>query len=107
TGCALGVSYFSGTGLGSVLLMVMAGLLPWLLPMRVGVGWLVASNIAVIPVFVGAPWNFPPLIALLQSLLYAGFSSFVFVTALVAMQQAQAREEQRRLNAELQATRLL
>ncbi len=107
TGCALGVSYFSGTGLGSVLLMVMAGLLPWLLPLRVGVGWLVASNIAVIPVFVGAPWNFPPLIALLQSLLYAGFSSFVFVTALVAMQQAQAREEQRRLNAELQATRLL
>lgn len=107
TGCAIGVSYFSGTGLGSVLLMVVAGLLPWLLPMRVGVAWLVASNLAVIPVFIGAPWNFPPLIALLQSLLYAGFSSFVFVTALVAMQQAQAREEQRRLNAELQATRLL
>ncbi|WP_222565065.1 sensor histidine kinase [Novilysobacter antarcticus] len=107
TGCAIGVSYFSGTGLGSVLLMVVAGLLPWLLPVRVGVAWLVASNMAVIPVFVGAPWNFPPLIAVLQSLLYAGFSSFVFVTALVAMQQAQAREEQRRLNAELQATRLL
>lgn len=105
TGCALGVSYFSGTGLGSVLLMVMAGLLPWLLPVRVGVVWLVASNIAVIPVFIA--WDFPPLIALLQSLLYAGFSSFVFVTALGAMQQAQAREEQRRLNAELQATRLL
>lgn len=107
TGCALGVSYFSGTGLGSVLLMVVAGLLPGLLPMRAGVAWLVFSNIAVIPVFVAAPWNFPPLIALLQALLYAGFSSFVFVTALVAMQQAQAREEQRRLNAELQATRLL
>ncbi|KIQ98236.1 sensor histidine kinase [Lysobacter sp. A03] len=107
TGCAIGVSYFSGTGLGSVLLMVVAGLLPWLLPVRVGVAWLVASNMTVIPVFVGAPWNFPPLIAVVQSLLYAGFSSFVFVTALVAMQQAQAREEQRRLNAELQATRLL
>ncbi|MGV8941212.1 MAG: sensor histidine kinase [Lysobacter sp.] len=107
TGCAIGVSYFSGSGLGSVLLMVMAGLLPWLLPLRVGVVWLVVSNLAVIPVFVGPPWNFPVLIAAMQSLLYAGFSSFVFVTALVAMQQAQAREEQRRLNAELQATRLL
>jgi signal transduction histidine kinase len=107
TGCAIGVSYFSGSGLGSVLLMVMAGLLPWLLPLRIGVAWLVVSNLAVIPVFVGPPWNMPVLIAAMQSLLYAGFSSFVFVTALVAMQQAQAREEQRRLNSELQATRLL
>ena len=45
--------------------------------------------------------------ALLQSLLYGGFSMFVFVTSLVARQQTQAREEQRRLNAELRATRLL
>ena len=43
----------------------------------------------------------------MQSLLYAGFSSFVFVTSLVARQQAQAREEQRRLNNELRATRAL
>ena len=104
--CAIGVSFFSGTGLGSVLLMVMAGLLPWLLPLRVGVGWLLAGNLAIIPVFV-ALLNFPVVLAVVQSLLYAGFSIFVFVTALVAMQQAQAREEQRRLNAELRATRLL
>jgi signal transduction histidine kinase len=45
--------------------------------------------------------------ALMQSLLYAGFSGFVFVTSLVARQQAQAREEQRRLNSELRATRAL
>jgi signal transduction histidine kinase len=43
----------------------------------------------------------------MQSVLYAGFSGFVFVTSLVARQQAQAREEQRRLNAELRATRAL
>lgn len=104
--CAIGVSFFSGSGLGSVLLMVMAGLLPWLLPLRVGVVWLLAGNLAIIPVFV-ALLNFPVVLAVVQSLLYAGFSIFVFVTALVAMQQAQAREEQRRLNAELRATRLL
>jgi len=57
-------------------------------------------------VFVNAV-DFPPSIAVLQSLLYLGFSSFVFVTALVARQQAEAREEQRRLNAELRATRAL
>lgn len=106
TACAIGVGFFSGSGLGSALLMVMAGLLPWLLPLRVGIAWLVVGNLAIIPVFVEA-LEFPLLIAVMQSLLYMGFSSFVFVTALVAKQQAQARDEQRRLNSELRATRLL
>jgi len=106
TACALGVSYFSGTGLGSILLMVLAGLLPWLLRPTAGVAWLIASNLAIVPVFVDA-LDFPPVIGVLQSLLYAGFSAFVFVTALVARQQAEAREDQRRLNAELRATRAL
>ena len=106
TACAIGVSYFSQTGLGSILLMVVAGLLPWLLPLRIGLVWLVAGNLAVIPVFIGAI-GMPPLIALVQSLVYVGFSSFVFVTSLVARQQAQARDDQRRLNSELRATRAL
>src|SRR5690606_33747067 len=45
--------------------------------------------------------------ALMQSLLYGGFSMFIYVTSLVARQQAQAREDQRRLNAELRATSAL
>ena len=106
TGCAIGVSYFSSTGLGSILLMVVAGLLPWLMPVRWGMAWLVGGNIAIIPVFVEA-LDFPPMVAVLQSMGYMGFSSLVFVTALVARQQAEAREEQRRLNAELRATRAL
>ncbi|MGQ4659838.1 histidine kinase [Lysobacter sp. F6437] len=106
TVCAIGVSFFSATGLGSVLFMVMAGVMPWLLPVRFGVAWLVTANLAMIPAFVTL-LGFPVVLAVVQSLLYAGFSIFVFVTALVAMQQAQAREEQRRLNAELRATRLL
>ena len=103
---ALGVSYFNGSGLGSVLLMVAACVLPWLLPLPLGAGWLLASQLAVAPVFIR--WlGFPPLEALMQSMLYAGFSGFVFIVSLVALQQAQAREEQRRLNAELRATRAL
>ena len=77
---------------------------PAILPL--GVAWLVLSQLAVVPVFVHG-LNFPLLEALMQSVLYAGFSGFVFVTSLVARQQAQAREEQRRLNAELRATRAL
>lgn len=106
TASAIAVSYFSSSGLGSVLLMVAACVLPWLLPLSVGVPWLVLSQVVVMPVFVRA-LGFTTLDALMQSLLYAGFSGFVFVTSLVARQQAQAREEQRRLNAELRATRAL
>src|SRR4249919_420237 len=103
---AVGVSYYNESGLGSVLLMVAACVLPWLLPLPLGLAWLVLSQLAVVPVFVHG-LNFPLLEALMQSVLYAGFSGFVFVTSLVARQQAQAREEQRRLNSELRATRAL
>jgi len=51
--------------------------------------------------------GFTPVFAVLQAVMYVGYSSFTFITGLVAKQQAQAREEQRRLNAELRATRAL
>lgn len=106
TASAIGVSYYSISGLGSILLMVTACVLPWLLPLPVALFWLVASQFAVVPVFMGG-FGFPLVDALLQSGLYVGMSAFVFVTSLVARQQAQAREDQRRLNAELRATRAL
>jgi signal transduction histidine kinase len=106
TASSIGVSYYSKTGLGSVLQMVAACVLPWLLPVPAGAAWLVLSQLAVMPIFI-LGLRLPPIEALMQSLLYAGFSSFVFVTSLVARQQAQAREEQRRLNNELRATRAL
>ena len=106
TASAIGVSYYNRSGLGSVLLMTAACLLPWLLSLRAGIAWLIASQFAVMPVFVYG-LHFPPFEALMQSLLYTGFSVFVFATSLIARQQADAREEQRRLNAELRATRLL
>ena len=106
TGSAVAISYYSASGLGSILLMVAACVLPWLLSLPMGVAWLVLSEFLVVPVYVR--WlDMSWLEALMQSLLYAGFSGFVFVTSLVARQQAQAREEQRRLNAELRATRAL
>jgi signal transduction histidine kinase len=106
TACAIAVSYYSSSGLGSILLMVAACVLPWLLPLSVGIPWLLASQLAVVPVFVRA-LGFPLVEALMQSLMYAGFSGFIYVTSLVARQQAQARDEQRRLNSELRATRAL
>lgn len=104
--CAIGVSYFSETSLGNVLLMVLAGLLPWLLPIPVGLAWMLLGNLAFIPLF-ATILNAPPILAVIQSLLYVGFSGLVFTTAYVAKEQANAREEQRRINAELRGTRAL
>lgn len=106
TACAIQVSYFSGTALGTILLMVVAGLLPWILPLRLGVAWLVAGNLALVPIYTG-PLELSLLVAILQALGYVGFSSLLFITALVARRQAEARDEQRRLNSELRATRAL
>ena len=103
---AIGLGFYSETGLGSVLLMVAACVLPWLLPLQLGVVWLVGAQLAVVPVFM-LGLKFPLFEALMQSMLYAGISGFVFITSLVALQQSEAREEQRRLNAELRATRAL
>ena len=103
---AIGLGFYSESGLGSVLLMVAACVLPWLLPLQLGVVWLVGAQLAVVPVFM-LGLKFPLFEALMQSMLYAGISGFVFITSLVALQQSEAREEQRRLNAELRSTRAL
>ncbi|WP_242108238.1 sensor histidine kinase [Luteimonas aquatica] len=102
---AVGVGYYSNSGLGSILLMVVACVLPWLLPVAVGIAWLILSQLVVMPLFRGIGFSWTE--AVLQSILYAGFCVFIFVTSLVARQQSLAREEQRRLNSELRATRAL
>ena len=82
------------------------GILAWLLPLRVGIAWLVLQHLALVPVFAGRP-EFSILEALLQAAFYVGYATIVFVAGFVAMRQAEAREEQRRLNSELRATRAL
>lgn len=109
---AVAISWFSESGLSGILLMVIAGVLPWLLPIWVAVIWLIGQNFSLLPIFLGMEdATGEPLYlwfdAILQSFLYLGFSSFTFATSYVTKGQAQAREEQRRLNAELRATRAL
>jgi signal transduction histidine kinase len=109
---AVSISWFSQSGLSGILLTVIAGVLPWVLPMWVAVIWLICQNFSLLPIFLGfEDASGEPMYlwfdAILQSFLYLGFSSFTFATSYVSIGQAQAREEQRRLNAELRATRAL
>lgn len=106
TGTAIAIGWFSQSGLSALLLIVVSMVLPWLLPLPLGIAWLIAQNLALVPVFA----SFPGLSlgnSILQVSIYFGFSALVFVTSMVASQQAEAREEQRRLNSELRATRAL
>lgn len=106
TASAIAVTYFSESGLGGILLMVVAGALPWFLPLPIGVAWLVLQHVGLVPVFERME-DFGLTEAILQCAFYVGYSSFTFITSLVARRQAEAREEQRRLNSELRATRAL
>ncbi|HET6603387.1 MAG TPA: sensor histidine kinase [Xanthomonadaceae bacterium] len=106
TASAIAVSHFSDSGLGGSLLLITAGVLPWFLPLHLGVAWLVLQFMALVPVF-ASRLEFRLVDAVLQAILFLGYSAFIFIVSLVARQQAEAREQQRQLNAELRATRAL
>lgn len=100
------ISHYSQSGLGGALLLVSAGVLPWLLSPTLGLVWLIGQNLALVPVFAVLE-EFTLLDAFLHVFLFFGYSSFTFVTSTVARRQSEARDEQRRLIAELRATRAL
>ncbi|MFT3755942.1 MAG: sensor histidine kinase [Pseudoxanthomonas sp.] len=106
TSAAVALGFYTQTGLSAVLMLIVAGVLPWLLDLRLAVAWLVLAHVALVPSFLVLEdfgfWD-----AVFQVTFYTGFAAFVLITAWVARQQASARDEQRRLNAELRATRAL
>lgn len=100
------VGLYTRSGLGSTLLIISAGLLPWLLNTRAAVAWLIGQNLAMIPVF-NSISGYSLLDAAFQAALILGCSSFVFMISLTALKQTQARDAMRKINAELRATQSL
>lgn len=103
---ALAVGHLTGTGIGAVLLLVCASVLPWLFPLGQGVSWLLLQNLGMLPIFLARP-NFGVFEALLQLGLYLSLSTLTFITSYVARRQSEAREQLRVVNSELRATQLL
>ncbi len=87
TGAAIAIGWFSQSGLSALLLMVVCVVLPLLLPLSVGVAWLVVQNLALIPVFASFP-GFDVAKASLQVSLYFSFSVITFIASMAASQQA-------------------
>ena len=103
---AIAVGWLSQSGLCALLLVVVSVALPWILSQRIGVAWMILQNFSLLPLFASWP-NYSLSLAAWQAIMYLGISATTFFTSLIARQQAEAREDQRRLNAELRATRAL
>ena len=103
---AFAVSYFSASGIGSLLAMVVAAFLPWFAPIMFGITWvfLMALAFGALVVFIpDGSW----LLGLVFAVINLGLVSFPFLASQLALAQVHARGELRRLNSELMATRSL
>jgi signal transduction histidine kinase len=108
TVAALMVGWYSHSGLSAILLVVVAVVLPWLVPFWVGVAWIVFQTLCLSAMFSTSPeLKHSITLGVLQASIYTAFSMLGFVASMVASQLAEEREAQRRLNSELRATRAL
>lgn len=103
---ALGVSWMAQTSLGGILLLIVAGLLPWTLPLAGAVAWLFGQTLALALVINHIP-DISLADAALTGGLFLGVSLFAFMTGIVALRQHAARDELRKVNSELRATQAL
>lgn len=106
TVCALGVSMMAQTALGGILLLVVAGLLPWMLPAAASMVWLVGQNVLLVLVISQIP-DISFSNAVLAGGLFLGISLFAFMSGVVALRQHIARDALRKVNSELLATQAL
>lgn len=103
---AFAVGYFTRSGIGSLLAMLVAALLPWMMPFVIGLGWILCLAVAFSLWALFSPegsW----LLALVFFLMNLGLTSFPFIASLLALRQVRARAELRRVNSELLATQSL
>ncbi len=103
---ALTTSLVSSTSIGGILLLPVAGLLPWMLPLGPAAAWLLGQNLVLCLVV----WLIPGIEmadALINAGFFLGIALFVFIGSLAAVREKQSRDELRMLNHELQATQAL
>jgi signal transduction histidine kinase len=104
--CALGVSMMAETALGGILLLIVAGLLPWMLSAAASMAWLIGQNVLLVLVISRIPdISFSD--AALAGGLFLGISLFAFMSGVVALRQHIARDALRKVNSELRATQAL
>ncbi|MFC1690291.1 sensor histidine kinase [Pseudomonadota bacterium] len=104
--CALGVSMMAETAIGGILMLTVAGLLPWMLPAAPALTWLISQNVLLVVVINAIPDITFSDAAFLGGL-FLGISLFAFMSGVVALRQHIARDALRKVNSELRATQAL
>jgi len=94
------------TAIGGILLLVIAGLLPWILPLAWALAWLIGQNVLLVLVINNIP-DIEFSYAAFTGGLFLGISGFAFMSGMVALRQHEARDELRKVNSELRATQAL
>jgi len=94
------------TSLGGILLLIVAGLLPWMLAPVPALSWLIGQNVLLVAVLSNIP-DIAFKFAALTGGLFLGISLFAFMSGVVALRQNAARDELRKVNSELRATQAL
>ncbi len=103
---AVGISLMSQSGLGGLLLLLVAGLLPWIFSMVWAWAWLLAQSLCLAIALYTVP-NVSLTDAAMTAGLFMGISLFAFMSSVVGLRQHAARDELRKLNSELHATQAL
>jgi len=106
TASALGVSLMAQTSLGGILLLIVAGLLPWILPVGLAIAWLLGQSVLLVLVLYSIP-GIGLTDAAVGGGVFLGMSLFAFMAGMVALRQHAARDELRKVNSELRATQAL
>lgn len=106
TASALAICLASESALGGVLLLVVAGLLPWMLSNAASIAWLLGQSVLLAIAVAQLPGtSFAD--ASVNAGLFLIISLFAFITSYVALRQHAARDELRKVNSELRATQAL
>lgn len=100
------INHWTRSGIGVLLLIIAAGILPWYRAAPTAFGWVVVQSFLNLPVFL-ASGRYSLGEALLQCGLYLGCSGFSYMISWIGRGQSEAREALRRANAELRATQSL
>jgi signal transduction histidine kinase len=106
TASSLAITAVTESSIGGILLLVVAGLLPWMLSVIPATIWLISQNLVFavsIGSFPGADFTFTAL----ESGVFLGVSLFIFISSFAALRQNDSRDELRKVNSELRATQSL
>ncbi len=106
TVAALACTWFTMGGVGGILLMVVASLLPWVTQPRLGISWMAVQNALVTLLVLRNP-EITALGAIVLGSTFMGLGFFAYIASMATQQLSQARDELRRVNSELRATQSL